>query len=280
MHVVKLACELPEKNGRSLSLWTCAELARTLRESGIVDAISPQTVQRILRSHRLKPWRVHHWLSAKVPRNETFQGQVLEICDLYTRPLMPHERVLSLDEKTSLQPRTRSAPTRPPMPGLLPARLEHEYKRQGALQLFAAFDTRTGEVTAILRRRKRQEEFIELLEEIDRTTPADITRIYLVCDNLSVHRGKKVQAWLVRHGRFQMRFTPVHCSWMNQIEQWFSILQKKRLVAPNFADLDELAMKVTAYIVEWNAESHPFQWTRKSFDKVLAKVEVALRAAA
>ena len=205
-HLVKLACELPDEAHRSLSLWTCAELARTLVADGIVDAISPQSVQRILESHQLKPWRVHFWLSPKVPRDEAFRRNVLDILDLYTRSLGSHERVLSLDEKTSLQPRTRTVPTRPAQPGLVPVHLEHEYQRSGALQLFAAFDTRTGDVIGILRRRKRQAEFIELLEQIDRDTPAPVTLIHLVCDNLSVHKGKLVKAWLQEHPRFQM-----HC---------------------------------------------------------------------
>jgi hypothetical protein len=111
---VKLACELPDAVGRSLSTWTCAELARTLKQGGVVETISPQSVQRILSSHKLKPWRVHHWLSSKVPRDEAFRAQVVALCDLYTRPIGAHERVLSLDEKTSLQPRTRTSPTRPP----------------------------------------------------------------------------------------------------------------------------------------------------------------------
>lgn len=280
MHLVKMACELPQAAGRSLSLWTCAELARSLGEAGVVDSISPQSVQRILSSHKLKPWRVHYWLSPKAPRDEAFRAQVLKICELYTRPLGVHERVLSLDEKTSLQPRTRGCATRPPQPGLLPARLEHEYARKGALNLFAAFDTRTGKVTGILRRRKRQVEFIELLEKIEQTTPQMITIIHLVCDNVSVHHGKMVRAWLEKHPRLCMHFTPVHCSWMNQVEQWFSILQRKRIAAPNFEDLSDLETKIVAFIAEWNDVAHPFNWTRESFAKVLAKVDAAIKAAA
>jgi DDE superfamily endonuclease len=274
-HLVKLACELPDAAGRSLSAWTCAELARALKRDGVVDEISVQSVQRILESHQLKPWRVHHWLSPKVPRDEAFCATVLALCDLYTRPLLPHERVLCLDEKTSLQPRTRTAATRPAQPGLRPVQVEHSYQRKGALNLFAAFDTRTGEVIGLCCRRKRQAEFIELLETIDRRTPATITQIHCVCDNLSVHNGKLVRAWLEKHPRFQMHFTPVHCSWMNQVEQWFSILQRKRLAAPNFADLAVLEERVMAFIAEWNAIAHPFKWTAKSFEKTLAKIRTA-----
>ena len=137
-HLVKLACELPEEAGRSLSLWTCAELARTLRERGVVDHISPQSVQRILSSHRLKPWRVHHWLSAKSPMDDEFRRRVESLCDLYTRPLASHEMVLCVDEKTSLQPRPRSQRTRPAQPGGVPVRLEHEYCRVGSTARFIA----------------------------------------------------------------------------------------------------------------------------------------------
>lgn len=270
LELVKRACELPDELGRSLSVWTCAELARALKNDGLVESISPQSVQRILESQKLKPWRVHHWLSPKVPRDEDFYARVTNIRDLYTRRLEPHERVLSLDEKTSLQPRTRTASTKPALVGNVPVRVEHEYVRKGALNLFAAFDTRTGEVFGILRRRKRQLEFLELLEKIDTETPAHITSIHLLCDNVSIHRGKLARAWLAAHPRFSMHFTPVHCSWMNQVEQWFSILQRKRLVASNFDDLADLERKVIQFIAEWNLEAHPFKWTPTSFDKVLA----------
>ena len=163
LHLTKLACELPDTAGRSLSLWTCAELARALIRDGIVESISPQSVQRILQSKRLKPWRVHYWLSPKAPRDDAFRATVLELCDLYTRPLGPHERVLCLDEMTSLQPRPRTTATRPARPNLLPVQLEHEYARKGATNLLAAFDTRNGNVIGICRPRKRQAEFIELL---------------------------------------------------------------------------------------------------------------------
>jgi DDE superfamily endonuclease len=279
--VVKLACEVPDDQcRRSLSLWTCLELARALMAEGIVESISAQTVQRILESHQLKPWRVHHWLSPKVPHDEAFRDILIDVLDLYTRPLQQHERVLSLDEKTSLQPRTRTAPTRPAQPGLVPVRVEHEYQRKGALQLFAAFDTRTGEVTGILRRRKRQLEFIQLLEKIHHDTPETVTLVHLVCDNLSVHKGKLVQVWLLKHPRFKLHFTPVHCSWMNQVEQWFSILQRKRLTAPNFSDLAALEERILAFISEWNEHAHPFAWSEKSFAKVLAKLDAGLARAA
>jgi transposase len=190
-----------------------------------------------------------------------------------------HERVLSLDEKTSLQPRTRTAPTRPARPGGAPVQLEHEYLRKGALNLIAAFDTRSGDVIGLCRQRKRQVEFMELLDTIDRTLPSSVTRIHVVCDNVRMHTGQLVCAWLATHPRVRFHFTPVHCSWMNQIEQWFSIVQRNRLSAPNFDDLQDLEQKLRVFVDEWNQEAAPFNWTQKSFEKTLAKVDAALKAA-
>jgi hypothetical protein len=278
MQITKLACELPDSVERSLSLWTCAELGRTLKRDGLVESISPQSVQRILASCKLKPWRVHHWMSPKVKRDAAFGACVRNICDLYTRPLGAHERVFSLDEKTSIQPRPRAHPTLPAQPDGVPVRVETEYARRGALNLLAAFDTRTGEVIGITRQRKCMVEFIELLDEIDRHTPDSVTTVHLVCDNVITHRGKLVRAWLAAHPRFHMHHTPVHCSWMNQIEQWFSILQRKRVGVANFASLADLAAKIGSFIAQWNEVAHPFHWTPSSFDKVLASVHDEIAA--
>lgn len=272
LHAVKLACERPDDVGRSLSHWDCAELARQLISDQVVETISPQTVQRILASHHLKPWRKHLWLSSKAPRDEEFCRRVKNICSLYTRKLKADEMVLCVDEKTSLQPRTRKSPTLPAKPNL-PVRVEHEYERKGALNLFAAFDTRTGRVYAHTAERKRQKEFIEFLEQLDREIPAAITKVHLVMDNLRMHTGKQVQAWLAKHPRFKFHHPPVHCSWMNQVEQWFSILQRKRLAIADFADKAELAERLHAFVKEWNEYAHPFQWTKKSVTKIMAKCE-------
>src|SRR5215207_3669085 len=117
LHMVRRACELPEQAGRSLSQWDCAELARQLVRDGVVMAISPQTVQRMLAAHRLKPWRHHVWLHPRTPRDAAFAAHVRAVAELLTRPLAEHEVVLSLDEMTSLQPRPRRVPTRPAQPG-------------------------------------------------------------------------------------------------------------------------------------------------------------------
>lgn len=261
----------------SLSQWDCMELARKLVADGVVTSISPQTVGRILNHHRLKPWRKHLWLSHDVPRDAAFAACVQHIVDLYTRPLAAHEAVLCVDEKTSLQPRTRLSPTLPARPDL-PVRVEHEYQRKGALNLFAAFDTRTGKVYARTAERKRQVEFIAFLEQVDREVPAEKTTIHIVLDNLRMHKGKKVQAWLTQHTRFVFHHPPVHCSWMNQVEQWFSILQRKRLAIADFADKAALSDRLLAFVSHWNEYAHPFNWSTKSVAKVMAKCQLALAA--
>jgi len=274
IHAVKIACERPDDVGRSLSHWDCAELARQLIADQVVDAVSPQTVQRILANHKLKPWRKHLWLSPQVPRDAEFCKRVKNICTLYTRKLDPHEVVLCVDEKTSLQPRTRVSPTLAAKPGL-PVRVEHEYQRTGALNLFAAFDTRTGKVYAYTADRKRQKEFIEFLEQLEREIPDAVTKVHLVMDNLRMHTGQQVRAGLEEHPRFVFHHPPVHCSWMNQVEQWFSILQRKRLAIADFADKGQLAERLRAFVREWNEHAHPFNWTRKSVTKIMAKCELA-----
>jgi len=190
---VKLACELPEARGVPLSQWDCRELARELMASGVTASISRETVRRILRDHALKPWRVHAWLSPKVPRDDAFRAQVEALIDLYTRPLEEDEVVLSFDEKTSIQPRTRTAPSQPARPRQ-PLRIEAEYQRGGALNLLAAFDTRTGRVHGWLHTRKRAAEFLASLEALETAIPAHVRTIHVVLDNLRVHKGRAAQA--------------------------------------------------------------------------------------
>ncbi len=274
LHAVKIACERPDLKGRSLSQWDCVEIARELVRDGIVESISAESVRQLLLHHRLKPWRHEMWLSPKVPRDAAFAASVREICDLYTRPLRDDEMVLCVDEKTNLQPRPRKSPTLAARRDR-PVRVEHEYGRCGALHLFAAFDTRTGKVYGRTAERKRQVEFIGFLEQLDREIPAAIKTIHVVLDNLRMHKGKQVQAWLKEHPRFVFHHPPVHCSWMNQVEQWFGILQRKRLRIADFASKEHLAERLMAFVREWNERAHRFNWTAKSFEKVLARCESA-----
>jgi transposase len=240
--------------------------------AGLVGSISASTVRRILNHHQLKPWRQHLWLSPKVPRDKAFVKSIREMSRLSIRKLKAHERVLCLDEKTALQPRPRKAATLPSRPQSI-MKVEHEYERQGALNLLAAFDSRTGKVWGQTYERKRQVELIAFLEYLDKQIPVTITQIHVVLDHLKRHKGRKVQAWLAQHPRLVFRFPPVHCSWMNQVEQWLSILQRKRLKIANFKDKQALAERLQAFIAEWNAHAHPLHWTTKSVAKIMAKCD-------
>jgi transposase len=269
MHLVKMACERPDTLGRSLSQWDGLALARQLERDEIVEHISVETVRRMLAPHQLKPWRHHLWLSPKTPRDAAFYACVSELVALYTRRLHKHDMVLCVDEKTSLQPRPRLHATRPAVPGR-PTQVEHAYKRDGALNLFAACDTRTGRVDGQCYERKRQREFIAFLEHLNAAIPVQIKTMHMVCDNARSHHGKQVRQWWQSHPRFVVHFTPVHCSWMHQVEQWFSILQRKRLRIVDFASQADLRAKLIPFIAQWNEGAHPLNWTTKSVAKVMA----------
>ncbi len=278
IHVVKLACEMPDHCGRSVSLWDCEELRKQLIADGVINQISTETIRRILNHHKLKPWRMHFWLGKKTPRDEHFHSQITEICELYTRDLSNDEVVLCFDEKTSLQPRIRLQPSLPAKPGQ-PVLVEHEYKRSGALNLFAAFNTRTGKVLGQCYKRKRAAEFIDFMNQVDQTTSPEIKHIHIVLDNLKTHKTKAVQEWLAKHPRFHFHFTPVHCSWMNQVEQWFGILQRKRFRIADFASIEDMERKIMNFIDEHNNQAHPFNWTTKSVTKIMAAVGMPLQKA-
>lgn len=257
-----------------MALWDCPEIARQVVADGLVQAISADTVRRVLRGVQVKPWQVHSWLSPTVPRDAAFAASVRTICELYTRPLERHEVVLCVDEKTSIQPRGRTSATLPAR-AREPVRLEHEYVRSGALQLFAAFNTRTGEVIGWNAARKRAAEFVAFLDMLEASLPASLTAVHLVLDNLIVHKSKAVRAWLSEHPRFHFHYPPVHCSWMNQVEQWFSILQRKALRCLDFDSTLALDRHLHGFFARWNSNAHPFNWSTGSVAKVLAKCDAA-----
>jgi transposase len=270
VHLVKMACERPDQLGRSLSQGDCRALARPLEQQGIVEHISAATGRRLLVHHQRQPWRHHLWLSPTTPRDAAFCARVAEVVALYTRPLRDDEMVLSGDEKTALPPRPRLHVTRPAIPGW-PNQVEHESTRDGALNRCAGFDTRTGRVYGQCYARKRQCEFIAFMAYLDAEIPTTITTIHLICDNARPHHGQHVRAWLQCRPRLVLHVTPVHCSWLNQVEQWFAILQRKRLRIVDFASKADLQAKLMQFIAEWNEVAHPVNWTTTSVAKVMAE---------
>jgi DDE superfamily endonuclease len=268
-HLVKLACERPDRLGRSLSPSDGIELARHLAREGLVESMSSETVRRLLAHHKLKPWRNPVWLSPNTPRDAEVGARVTAVVDLYTRPLRDAARVVCMDENTSLHPRPRPHATRPATP-YLPNLGEHAYRRAGALNRFAGFDTRTGRVYGQWYERKRQREFIAFLGSLDAEIPAKITTSHLICDKARPHHGKQVREWLQSHPRLVLHFTPVHCSWLSQVEQWFSLPQRKRLRIVDFASKADLQAKLMPFIAEWNEVAHPVNWTTTSVAKGMA----------
>jgi DDE superfamily endonuclease len=268
--VVRLGCERPEPLGRRLSQGDCPALARQLIADGVVTDISAATVRRMLATQPLKPWRQHGWRYPKQPQDAAFSATVAALLDLYTRPLRPEEVVLSVDEQTSLPPRPRHAPTLPAQPPQIPTRYEHAYTRAGALNRCAAFDTRSGKVSGPCDARQRQQECIAFLDALDAEFDECIPTMHLVCDHVSTPHGKEVRNWLAPHQWFVVHFTPVHCSWMNQVEQWFSIVQRKRLRIVDLASKDHLRATLEQFIQEWNQHAQPFNWSTKSAAKVMA----------
>lgn len=134
--------------------------------------------------------------------------------------------------------------------------------------------------------RKRQREMIEFLNHLDKNLPTAKTKVFLVMDNVSYHTGGKIRAWLAEHPRYEAVFTPVHCSWLNQVEQWFGLLQRERLKVSDFASLSDLTLKIRSYIEQYNEGARPFAWSKRSFEKLLpemaptAQLTPALQAAA
>lgn len=270
MLIVFIACQRPDSVGRSLSQWDCKEIAKEVEKSGLVESISYKTIYRILEKDKLKPWLNHMWINPRVPRDEAFYKKIKKIEKFYIGKVKGDEIRLSLDEKTSIQPRKREYPTKPAMPGI-PNLVEHEYERMGALHLFAAFNIINGEVYGTCYENKRQFELIDFLEFLDDEIHYNIKRIRILCDNVSIHKGSLTRQWLIKHPRFKFEHTPKYCSWINQVEQWFSIIQRKRLRISDFESLDDLDDKIIQFINEWNENSHPFNWTKNSFDKIYEK---------
>jgi transposase len=271
IHVVRLAGERPAILGRSLSPWACHELARQRIAEAIVEDIAASTVRRILAAHHLKPWRHQLGLHPKQPREATFDATLAELIERYTRPLREDELVRSVDEKTALPPRPRPAPTLPAQPHNLPNRLAHEYKRAGALNLFVAFDPRSGQGYGPCYDRKRQEEGIAFLEHLDREMAEPIRTLHRVGANVSTHHGKEVTRWRANHPRFVVHFTPGHGSWMHPVEHWCSSLQRKRLRIVDFPPKDSRRAKLAQCIWEWNQQAPPVNWSVKSVAKVMAE---------
>lgn len=252
MAMVVLACQPPEE----VSQWSIRDLTAAIHEQTTLRP-APSTVWTILDEAAVKPHKQTMSLNSRDP-DFAIKQQV--ITNLYRELPMVGRVILSLDEKTGIQAKEQLGPHLPSRPGY-PARTDYEYRRHGTLSLLAAFEVHTGHVIGQTYPRHRQEEFVAFLSALDAHYPPVFTDIVAICDNLAVHKTTRVQKWLTSHPRWRLVFTPTHASWLNQIEIWFGILQRKRLRHGQFISIDDLAAKLMAFIDAYNRHAHPFRWT-------------------
>lgn len=276
--VKALACELPAQCGVPLARWSRAELQRAVLAQGLVAEISGTTIWRWLTADAIQPWRVRSWLFPRDPAFATKAGRVL---DLYERrwegtPLGPTEYVLSADEKTSIQARGRCHPARPPGPGAA-MRIEHEYVRGGAWAYHAAWDVHRAKVFGRCEATTGIAPFARLVAQVMTQEPyRSATRVFWVVDNGSAHRGQRAIARLqAAWPTLVLVHTPIHASWLNQIEIYFSIVQRKVLTPNDFCSLAAVADRLLRFQLHYEAIAQPFEWrfTRYDLTALLERLE-------
>ena len=247
--------------------------------------LSRSTVWRILTTDAIKPWRYKYWI---FPRDPRFAEKAGPILDLYAgrwqgQPLGPKDHILSADEKTSIQARLRCHPSLPPAPGR-PAYIENEYARGGALQYLAAWDVRRGYVMGRCEPKTGIAPFGRLVNHVLAEEPyRSSERLFWIVDNGSSHRGEAAKKRLRQvDSRIILVHTPVHASWLNQVEISFSIIQRKVLTPNDFADLEAVRLRLALYEELSNHNPTPFQWKfhRTKLTALFAKIEARRRALA
>ena len=241
---------------------------RTLAEH---MGLGATTIRRVWQQNGIKP---HLARTFKLSRDPRFEDKLLDVVGLY---LNPPERalVLSCDEKSQIQALNRTQPGLPMKAGRA-GTVTHDYKRHGTTTLFAALNTLDGTVISICEPRHRHEEWLKFLKLIDRRTPKHLN-LHLIVDNYGTHSHPDVQAWLGKHPRFVMHFTPTSASWLNMVERFFRDISANRIKRDSFTSVAELELAIDLYIADHNAHPKPFIWTASAKD-ILAKVTRAKAA--
>lgn len=274
-----LACELPAESGTPLARWSCPELAREAVACGITPAVSASTVRRWLAEDVLKPWQHRSWI---FPRDPYFAARAGRVLDLYGRvwdgqPLGEDDYVISADEKPGVQARRRIHPSLPPGPGRREMRVENEYARGGTLAYLAAYDVHRAKVIGRCEQTTGIKPFTALVDQVMSAEPyASARRVFWVVDNGASHRGWTAAARLsdAWPGTVMVHL-PVHASWLNQVEIYFSVIQRKLLAPDDFADLDILAANIAAFERRYNTTAVPFDWrfTRTDLVRLLRRID-------
>jgi DDE superfamily endonuclease len=279
--VKALVCELPHRYGLPLSRWSLADLQHEVVAEGIVAELSGSTLWRWLSREALCPWRYRSWI---FPRDPQFAAKAGRVLDLYQgrwegKPLGRRDFVLSADEKTSIQARIRMHPSLPAAPGRC-VRIEHEYQRGGACAYLAAWDVHRAKLFGRCEDTTGIQPFGRLVEQVMSVEPyRSARRVFWITDNGSSHRGDKAAnrlraTWL----SIVLVHTPVHASWLNQIEIYFSIVQRKVLTPNDSSSLAELQRRLLAFQDHYQQAARPFQWTftRVDLHKLLARLNYHL----
>jgi hypothetical protein len=285
VQVKALACELPSTHGLPLSRWSTPDIARQVVSSGLVATISGSTIWRWLHQDAIRPWYHRSWI---FPRDPAFAMKANRILDLYARcwndkPLKADEFVISADEKTSVQARRRKHPTLPVAPKH-PMRVEHEYERCGAWAYMAALDVHHARVFGRCEATTGIAPFHRLVEQVMTRPPYnDAQRVFWIVDNGTSHRGESsVKRLKALFPRLTLVHGPIHASWLNQVEIYFSIVQRKVLTPNDFASLDQLAERLLDFQSHWESTAKPFEWkfTKADLATLLAKLSAPLTIAA
>ncbi|HVQ52646.1 MAG TPA: IS630 family transposase [Mycobacterium sp.] len=262
--VKALACTLPAETGAPLSRFSSADLAAEAITRGLAETISAATVRRWLSADAIKPWQHRSWI---FPRDPDFATKAARVLDLYARRwkgrrLRADEYVISADEKSQLQALQRRHRGQPPKPGLA-RRVEFEYRRGGTLAYFAAYDVHRAHVIGQIAPKTGIEPFTDLVAQVMTTEPyASARRVFWVVDNGSSHNGaRSVERMQTAWPTTTLVHLPIHASWLNQVEIYFSILQRKAISPNDFADLDHLAERIMSFQDHYNSTATPFDWT-------------------
>lgn len=276
--VKSLACELPANSDVPLSRWSVGELTRHIRDTGLVAQVSDSTLWRWLSQDAIRPWQHRCWI---FPRAPDFAAKAGAILDLYQRQwqnqlLQEDEFVISADEKTSVQARQRVHESLPPQ-SKKAMKVEHEYQRLGAWAYMAAWDVHRAKVFGRCAIKSGIVPFDELVTQVMGQEPyCHARRVFWIVDNGSSHRGEaSTQRLQGRYPRLQLVHGPVHASWLNQVEIYFSIIQRKVLTPNDFPSLEALADRLYHFERHYEVIAKPFQWkfTRIDLDKLMQKLK-------
>ena len=277
VEIKALACQLPKDLGLPFSRLSRDEIARQAVRRGIVASVSGATVWRWLSEDAIRPWCYRRWI---FPRDPCFEQKAGAVLDLYHgvwqgKPLDGDDYAVCTDEKTSIQARRRVAPTPPPRSGQA-GRVQHQYERRGPLAYLVAWDVRRARLFGLCQPTSGIEPFRTLVELVMSQQPyRSARRVFWVADNGSSHRGQasvnRLSQW---YDNAVLVHTPIHASWLNQAEIYFSVVQRKVLTPNDFNDLAELESRLLAFQSHYESAAEPFEWkfTRDDLKRLLAKL--------